>query len=94
MSKIKEKEKRKMKAAKERLFVYVDAKTLQDFISLQRLLGLTKTGLGNICLLIGIAGLRRLLEPEKVMTTSDWTKLLQAGKSLGVELKDLVEGEK
>jgi len=83
-----------MKATKERLFVYVDAKTLQDFLTLQRLLGLTKTGLGNICLLIGISGLRRLLEPEKIMTTSDWMKLLQAGKSLGIDIKDFVEGEK
>ena len=76
---------------KNRLYLYVNPETENQFERLRKALELNKTDFGNLCILIAVSSLRRLLEPEKTLTVDDWTKLIKAGKSLGVEVGELVK---
>lgn len=83
----------KMKKENVKLSIYIAKDTDGKFRRLSEMLGLTKSAFGNICILMGVANITRILEPEKIMTESDWRALLMGSKGLNIDFEELIKGK-
>jgi hypothetical protein len=80
----------KMKKDTVKLAVYITKDTSEKFNRYAEMLGITKSALGNMCILIGLANYTRMIEPEKVMSELDWMNLLKAVKMNDVQGEALI----
>jgi hypothetical protein len=50
-------------------------------------LGMGKTAFISLCIRAGINSVIRSINPEKMLSTEDWEKILKVGKDLGLQEK-------
>lgn len=65
--------------------VPIDLNDQIEQMSLQ--LGMSKTAFISLCIRAGINSVIRSINPEKMLSTDDWEKILKVGADLGLEKK-------